>query len=122
MRTQSSRRATSAGVGNLTVAEAAVERARESLQSAQRYLETEGSDALQRAIQRSEKFGQQSESMSQIARDARQAADQLDDAASLIESTAQEALNTSSSQQCLSIGSRSCRSAKEHHRRNWRTS
>lgn len=34
--------------------------------------------------------------MSQIARDARQAADQLDEAAVLIESTAQEALNTSS--------------------------
>lgn len=97
MRTQSSRRATAAGVGNLTVAEAAVERARESLKSAQRYLETEGSDALQRAIQRSEKFGQQSERMSQIARDARQAADTLDDAAALIDSTAQEALNTSSS-------------------------
>lgn len=96
MRTQSSRRATAAGIGNLTVAEAAVERARESLKAAQRYLETEGSDALQRAIQRSEKFGQQSERMSQIARDARQAADQLDEAAVLIESTAQEALNTSS--------------------------
>nr|CAG4638917.1 EOG090X005Q [Daphnia magna] len=96
MRTQSSRRATAAGIGNLTVAEAAVERARDSLKAAQRYLETEGSDALQRAIQRSEKFGQQSERMSQIARDARQAADQLDEAAVLIESTAQEALNTSS--------------------------
>lgn len=81
----------------MTLAEAAVERARESLKSAQRYLETEGSDALQRAIQRSEKFGQQSERMSQIARDARQAADQLDESALLIETTAQEALNTSSS-------------------------
>ena len=97
MRTQNSRRASEAGTGNLTMAEAAVERARESLKAAQRYLETEGSDALQRAIQRSEKFGQQSERMSQIARDARQAADQLDEAAILIETTAQEALNTSSS-------------------------
>lgn len=97
MRTQSSKRASEYGVNNLTLAETAVERARESLKSAQRYLESEGSDALQRAIQRSEKFGQQSERMSQIARDARQAADQLDEAATLIESTAQEALNTSSS-------------------------
>lgn len=97
MRTQSSRLASQSGTGNLTQAEASVERAREMLKAAQRYLETEGADALQRAIQRSEKFGQQSERMSQIARDARQAADQLDDAAAQIETTAQEALNTSSS-------------------------
>ena len=55
-----------------------------------------GADALQRAIERSEKFGQQSERMSQTARDARQAAEALEEAAGVIETTAQEALNTSS--------------------------
>ena len=97
MRTKNSRKAFESGAGNLTLIETTVERTREMFKSAQRYLETEGADALQRAIKRSEKFGQQSERMSQIARDARQAADQLDEAAALIESTAQEALNTSSS-------------------------
>lgn len=96
-RTKNSRKAFESGTSNLTVAESAVERTREMFKSAQRYLETEGADALQRAIKRSEKFGQQSERMSQIARDARQAADQLEEAAASIESTAQEALNTSSS-------------------------
>ena len=65
------------------------------LKTTQRYLETEGAEALQRAIERSEKFGQQSERMSQTARDARVAVDALEEAASAIELTAQTALNTS---------------------------
>ena len=82
-RPQSSRLASQSGTGNLTLAEASIERARDMFKSGQRYLEAEGADALTRAIQRSEKFGQQSERMSQIARDARQAADKLDEAASI---------------------------------------
>lgn len=35
------------------------------------YLQTDGAAALQNALQRSEEFGQQSEQMSQIAREAR---------------------------------------------------
>ena len=87
--------ASAEGVSNLTLAEAAIVRSKEVLKASQRYLETEGADALQRAIQRSEKFGQQSERMSQIARDSRQAVDELEETATMIETTAQEALNTS---------------------------
>lgn len=97
MKTRNSKEASATGASDLTLAETSVERAREMLKSAQRYLETDGADALTKAIQRSEKFGQQSERMSQIARDARHAAEQLEEAATLIETTAQEALNTSSS-------------------------
>ena len=96
-RAQRSRLAAGDSARNLSLAETSIERSREALKSSQRYLETEGADALQRAIQRSEKFGQQSERMSQIARDARQSTDQLEETLSLIESTAQEALNTSTS-------------------------
>nr|CAG4649913.1 EOG090X005Q [Sida crystallina] len=95
-RSQRSRLAADDSARNLTLAETSIERSRESLKSSQRYLETEGADALQRAIQRSEKFGQQSERMSQIAREARQATDQLEETLAKIETTAQEALNTSS--------------------------
>ena len=94
-RSSRSRLAADEGGRNLSLAEASIERSRETLKSAQRYLETEGADALQRAIQRSDKFGQQSERMSEIARDSRTAADQLDETLAVIEATAQEALNTS---------------------------
>jgi len=94
-RTQNALLASSDGLANLTLAEAAIERSKETLKTTQRYLETEGADALQRAIERSEKFGQQSERMSQTARDARMAADALETAANAIEVTAQTALNTS---------------------------
>ena len=82
---------------NLTMGEAAVNRSREILETAQSYLETEGTEALQRAVERSLKFGQQSERMSQTARDARLAAEALEDAAKAIEVTAQMALNMSTS-------------------------
>ena len=46
-----------------------------SLQNAETFLIQEGGDALKQAEERSEKFGQQSERMSKISRDARLLAD-----------------------------------------------
>ena len=42
LRTQNSRRISTEGLSNLTMSESAVERSREILKTAQRYLETEG--------------------------------------------------------------------------------
>nr|CAG4643691.1 EOG090X005Q [Lepidurus arcticus] len=95
-RTRDCERDSLLGTGNVTEAEAAIDRAREALKGAQRYLDTEGAEALQKAIERSEKFGQQSERMSEIAREARQLAEQLEKTGSEVDITAQEAYNTSS--------------------------
>ena len=97
MRSQRARISAGEGSRNLTLVEASIERSREALKQSQRYLETDGAEALNRAIQKSKKFGQQSEQMSTIAREAREAADKLKETVVIIESTAQEALNTSSS-------------------------
>ena len=43
----------------------------EFVQAAQRQLETQGRDALRRAQERSKRFGEESERMSAIAREAR---------------------------------------------------
>lgn len=64
-----------AAQSNLSQAEASVERMGTTLAQAHRFLEDEGQHALRRALERSHRFGQQSEMMSQIARDARQLAD-----------------------------------------------
>ncbi|CAM1303920.1 LAMC3 (predicted), partial [Pycnogonum litorale] len=84
------------GVQNITLAEDAIKRAQESLANARRYLETNGLDALMKARERSEKFGQQSDRMSEIAREARHLADQQEGGAKEIGNVANEALNTSS--------------------------
>jgi coxsackievirus/adenovirus receptor len=49
---------------------------RAMLQTAQRQLETQGREALRRAQERSKKFGEESEKMSAIAREARTMAEQ----------------------------------------------
>ncbi|EEC12698.1 laminin gamma-1 chain, putative, partial [Ixodes scapularis] len=68
-----------AAQSNLSQAEASVERMGTTLAQAHRFLEDEGQHALRRALERSHRFGQQSEMMSQIARDARQLADRMKD-------------------------------------------
>lgn len=61
---------------NTTIAEDIIKRALEALNGARKFLETEGLSALEKAVERSEKFGQQSERMSEIAREARTLADE----------------------------------------------
>ncbi|XP_067121237.1 laminin subunit gamma-1 [Centruroides vittatus] len=84
------------GERNISLAEEIIERAKEALTAARRLLETEGLSALQEAKERSDQFGQQSERMSQIAREARQLADDHMNEANLITEFANDALNTSS--------------------------
>ncbi|KAM7303910.1 laminin subunit gamma-1 isoform X2 [Ixodes scapularis] len=83
-----------AAQSNLSQAEASVERMGTTLAQAHRFLEDEGQHALRRALERSHRFGQQSEMMSQIARDARQLADSHENDAQEIVNLAVDALNT----------------------------
>ncbi|XP_013780127.1 laminin subunit gamma-1-like isoform X1 [Limulus polyphemus] len=83
------------GRRNITLAEEAIKRAQDALANARQLLETEGLDALEKAKERSDKFGQQSHRMSEIAREARHRADQHQEEAVEIEKLAEEALNTS---------------------------
>ncbi|CAN8019241.1 unnamed protein product, partial [Ixodes persulcatus] len=83
-----------AAQSNLSQAEASVERMGTTLAQAHRFLEDEGQHALRKALERSHRFGQQSEMMSQIARDARQLADSHENDAQEIVNLAVDALNT----------------------------
>ncbi|KAG8188781.1 hypothetical protein JTE90_009175 [Oedothorax gibbosus] len=76
---------------NTTTAEEIIKRALEALNGARKFLETEGLSALEKAVERSEKFGQQSERMSEIAREARHLADEHEKDATEIEDKALEA-------------------------------
>lgn len=83
------------GEQNITLAEKIIESANEALTSARRFLETEGRNALEKAKQRSDKFGQQSVRMSEIARESRNLADKHEQEAKLVEDLSKEALNIS---------------------------
>ncbi|XP_067003262.1 laminin subunit gamma-1 [Anabrus simplex] len=83
------------GERNVTQAEKIIERAQEALKDALDYLQTEGYVALEKARERSEQFGQQSEQMSEIAREARVLTSQQEEEAAGIKETAEKALNTS---------------------------
>ncbi|XP_064457402.1 laminin subunit gamma-1-like isoform X3 [Ornithodoros turicata] len=87
------------GDRNLTEAEDVIERIRGILSQARRFLEDEGRDALRNAMERSDRYGQQSEMMSQIAREARRLSDDHEKDAKEIQSLAQDARNTSSEAQ-----------------------
>lgn len=84
------------GKRNISIAEEIINRASDALNAARHYLETDGISALQQAKERSDKFGQQSEKMSQIAKEARRLADEHMDEANLITEFANDALNISS--------------------------
>lgn len=60
---------------DMMMAKDIVERAREGLKLAQRQLDIQGREALRRAQERSKKFGEESEKMTAIAREARTLAD-----------------------------------------------
>lgn len=96
------RRAAGRGAGlallgefNITQAEDIIQRAREALQNAQVYLDVQGNDALGKAFDRSNQFGQQSARMSEIAREARLLADEQEDEAESLERISYEARNIS---------------------------
>ncbi|RWS10044.1 laminin subunit gamma-1-like protein [Dinothrombium tinctorium] len=83
------------GKQNITAAEELVERARNALSNARKLLDNEGMYALQKARERSKKYGQQSERMSEIARITRTLADTHESDAQTIQTIINDALNTS---------------------------
>ena len=82
------------GVRNITLAEEIIDRASELLSSAQKVLDHEGQNALSKASERSKKFGQQSERMTEIAKQARLLANKYEDESIAIEKLAKEAFST----------------------------
>ena len=83
------------GGQNITIAEDLLDASQESLANAKRILDTDGKTALDKARDRSNRFGQQSERMSEIARQSRQLADRHESDTDKIEKLAREAVNTS---------------------------
>ncbi|XP_059094696.1 laminin subunit gamma-1-like isoform X3 [Tigriopus californicus] len=80
---------------DMMMAKDIVERAREGLKLAQRQLDTQGQEALRRAQERSKKFGEESEKMTAIAREARTLADGQVEDANEISSIARQAYDKS---------------------------
>ncbi|XP_069688400.1 laminin subunit gamma-1 [Periplaneta americana] len=93
--TEKSAQSTKLGIGNVTQAEDIIEKASEALKDTMDYLQTDGSAALLKAMERSEQFGQTSSQMSEIAREARVLAEQQEKEADDIQLIAAKAVNTS---------------------------
>jgi laminin gamma 1 len=74
--------------GNITIAEELLRRIQEEGLKAEKYIMTEGMSALNRARERADKMGKQSQKMSEMAKESRQLADQHEaDAAKIREHT-----------------------------------
>jgi laminin gamma 1 len=80
---------------DVAAAERAVDNAERALQDAERLLKTDGANALKQAIDAQKQFGQQSDRMTDISREAREYADRQVIESTNIDETAKEALNTS---------------------------
>ncbi|XP_046665340.1 laminin subunit gamma-1 isoform X1 [Homalodisca vitripennis] len=80
---------------NATQAEHTIEQARDVLQDALDYLQADGAVALKKAVERSKVFGQQNQQMSEIAREARNLAEQQEEHAKEIHKIAENAVNLS---------------------------
>lgn len=61
---------------NVTLAREVVDRTREHLQQATEFVQSDGYSALQRALERSDEFGQQNKQMSEISQEARHLANE----------------------------------------------
>ncbi|XP_052121293.1 laminin subunit gamma-1 isoform X1 [Frankliniella occidentalis] len=88
--------ATEQGEKNVTMAEKTIERIQSNLKNTMEYLQTDGKAALQKALDRSNEFGQRSAQMSDIVRKARTKAEQQEDEVEKIKKIAEEAKNVSS--------------------------
>ena len=80
---------------NLTASEETIKMAQETLKNAQRYVDSEGKEALERAEDKSHKQSQQISAISELARDARLLADQHEEEAVKLEKVGITARNTS---------------------------
>jgi len=76
---------------NVLRGEVVINRARESLKNAKNHMDVDGREALRKAQERSRKFGEGNEIMSQLAGKARRLAESQEEDASEIESIASEA-------------------------------
>lgn len=64
------------GLQNISMAENVIQQAKDAADSARKYLDIQGKDAYNSALDRKDRLGQQSKRLSEIAREARQLADQ----------------------------------------------
>jgi len=76
---------------NVQKAEAVINKARESLRMAKNHLDVDGREALRQAQERSRKFGEGNDKMSELAAEARRLAEEQSESASEIESIAKQA-------------------------------
>ncbi|PRD24616.1 UNVERIFIED_CONTAM: LanB2 [Trichonephila clavipes] len=83
------------GLDNITMAEIVIQQAKDAAIAARKYLDTQGRDAYNSALDRKDRLGQQSERLSEIAREARQLADQQEEDAEVSDTVSNQALNTS---------------------------
>ncbi|XP_018901355.2 laminin subunit gamma-1 isoform X1 [Bemisia tabaci] len=86
---------TSQAAQNVSVVEKTIEKAANILQEASNFLQTEGAAALSKAVERSTAFGQQSELMSKIAREARVLVQNQEDEFEKTKEIAEKAVNIS---------------------------
>lgn len=64
------------GLDNITLAEHVIQQSKDAVAAARKYLDVQGRDAYNSALDRKDRLGQQSDRLSEIAREARQLADQ----------------------------------------------
>jgi coxsackievirus/adenovirus receptor len=83
------------GERNISMAEEVIDQAHEALAAARRVLDTDGMGALDKARERSKRFGQQNERMTVIAHEARLLADKHEQEAVKTEELARNAIATS---------------------------
>ncbi|GFT98444.1 laminin subunit gamma-1 [Nephila pilipes] len=83
------------GLDNITMAEIVIQQAKDAAIAARKYLDTQGRDAYNSALDRKDRLGQQSDRLSEIAREARQLADQQEEDAEVSDTVSNQALNTS---------------------------
>lgn len=83
------------GEKNITMAEEVIDQAHEQLAAARRVLDTDGAGALDKARERSKRFGQQNERMTVIAHQARLIADRHEKEAIDTQELARNAISTS---------------------------
>ena len=85
------------GEKNISMAEEVIDQAHEALGSAKRVLDTDAAGALEKARERSKRFGMQSQRMTEIAHEARLLADRHEKEAIEVEEFARSAVATSES-------------------------
>ncbi|KAK6627638.1 hypothetical protein RUM44_010117 [Polyplax serrata] len=83
------------GQSNVTLARDIVDRSREHLQQALEFVQADGYSALQRALERSDEFGQQNKQMSEISQEARHLANAHEKMADMISQIAEKSENIS---------------------------